>query len=92
MVVQNNLEYLRDQFDGQTTKLKQGSATVPNGATTVNVTHSLGIATNYVALTPTVDPGGRYWVTGKSATAFTINLQVAAPVAGISFDWIVKGA
>jgi hypothetical protein len=92
MVVQNNLDFLKDLFDGLGNKFKSGSATVPNAATTVVVTHGLGVASNAVVITPTVDPGGRFWVSAKSSTQFTINLQVAAPVGGISFDYIVKGA
>lgn len=92
MVVQQNLEFLRDTYDSAQGKFKQGTSTVTNGNTTVVVTHALGVASYQISLTPTTDPGGRYWVSGKSATQFTINLQVAAPVAGVSFDWIVKGA
>lgn len=92
MVVQNNLDFLRDAFDSTLAKFKSDSVTIGVGATTVVVTHSLGIASNAVAITPTIDPGGRFWVSAKSATQFQINLQVAAPVGGISFDYIVKGA
>lgn len=92
MVVQQNLEFLRDAFDSTQGKFKQGASTVTSGNTTVVVSHALGAASYQVSLTPLADPQGRFWITGKSATQFTINLQVAAPVAGVSFDWIVKGA
>lgn len=92
MIVQQMLEFLRDAYDTYIGKAKFGSATVTNGNTTVTVTHSLGAA-NYAALvTPTVDPAGRFWLSGKSSTAFTINLQVAAGVGGVTFDWEVRGA
>jgi len=92
MVVQNNLDFLKDAFDALAAKFKNGQATVSVGATAVIVTHGLGASSSSVSVTPLQDPGGRYWVSGKSATAFQINLQVAAPVGGIQFDYIVKGA
>lgn len=92
MIVQRNLEFLRDVVDAFTGKLLRGSATVPNAATTVVVTHGLGSASYAVVVTPTADPGGRFWVSGKSSTQFTINLSAAAGGAGVPFDWIVKGA
>jgi hypothetical protein len=92
MVVQNNLDFLKDVVDGIIGKFKSGSATVSVGATSVIVTHGMGASSSAVSVTPTQDPGGRFWVSGKSATAFQINLQVAAPVGGIAFDYIVKGA
>jgi len=80
---------------GGTSTVQAGSATVAAGNTTVTVSHSLG-APNAVALTPTnanvgiVWGGGGYWVTGKTNTSFVINLGVAAPAGGVTFDWMVK--
>lgn len=92
MTVQANLDQLRDAFDASVGKFKQGTSTVTSANTSLVVTHGLGAATHQVMLTPLVDPAGRWWVSNKTATQFQINLQVAAPVGGIQFDWVVKGA
>lgn len=91
MVVQSMLEFLRDQFDKTWNGVKQGTSTVPNTATTLVVTHALGSATYAVVATPLLDPGGRWWISNKTSSQFQINLQTAAPVGGIPFDWIVRG-
>lgn len=91
MTVWANLQDLRDYLDGFIGKFKGGTATVAQGATTAVVTHGLGIASYRVSLSAQVDPGGRYWISNKTGSAFQINLQVAAPVNGIPFDWLVKG-
>lgn len=86
------LWFVNTVYDAFVNKFGQGSATVTSGNTTLAVVHSLGAATYTVDLTPLADPGGRYWVTGKTSSQFVINLQVAAPVAGVPFDWRVKAA
>jgi hypothetical protein len=92
MVVQQLLEFLRDQFDKFWQGQIRGNSTVPNTATTLVVTHGLGQPTYSVVATPLVDPGvGRWWISNKTATQFQINLTTAAPVGGVPFDWIVKG-
>jgi hypothetical protein len=91
MTVQQMVFFLRDVFDTFVGKFQKGTATVPNGATSVAVT--ITSAPGYVlTATPLADPGGRWWVSGKSALGFTINLQVAAGVSGVAFDWTVKGS
>jgi hypothetical protein len=93
LVVQEMVLFLRDAFDKFQVKFQAGQATVAQSNTSIAVSLPSNPGAIYsVALTPTVDPGGRYWVTGKSSTGFTINLQTAAPVGGVSFDWSVKGA
>jgi hypothetical protein len=72
-------------------QFKSGSSTVPNGSTTLVVSHGLGVASYRAELTPLQDPGGRYWVSNKTGSQFQINLSVVAPVGGIAFDWLVKG-
>jgi|SRR5215472_3390616 len=80
---------------GGTSTVQAGSTSVPAGLTTVTVAHTLG-APNAVAVTPTnanvavVWGAGGYWVTGKTNTQFVINLGVAAPAGGVTFDWMVK--
>lgn len=92
MRVQSNLEQLRDVVDSFTGRFKEGSSTITSGNFNVVITHGLG-STNYKAqVTPTVDPGGRWWVSAKTATQFTINIITVAPVGGVSFDWVLKGA
>lgn len=92
MVVQQMVEFLRDVFDKFTGSIIPGSSIITNGNTTVTVALTSALAVYSVQATPTVDPAGRYWISGKTSTQFVINLQVAAPVGGITFDWIVKGA
>lgn len=90
-ILQNNLDYLADLYDKFTSVNAKGFATVTNGNTTVAVSFGGNITSPAVTITPTADPGGRYWITGRTAAGFTINLSVAAPVAGVGFDWIAKG-
>jgi hypothetical protein len=92
MVVQQMLEFLRDVFDKFVGNFVLGSGTVLQGNTTLVVTHGLGNATYAVVASPKLNPGGNWWITGKTSTQFTINLAAAAPVGGIPFDWLVKGA
>jgi hypothetical protein len=70
---------------------KVGSSTVPAGLATVIVAHGLGSSAYRVAITPTVDPTLRWWVSNKTAVQFQMNLSAVAPAGGVSFDWIVKG-
>ena len=92
MVVQQMVLFLRDAFDTFTGKVLRGNNTVLQAATTVVCTLPATLAVYSVAATPLVNPGGNWWISGKTTTQFTINLAVAAPVGGIAFDWIVKGA
>lgn len=92
MVVQQLLEFLRDQFDKYVAKVTRGTTTVAQGATTALVVHGLGNPTNTVVASPGVDPAGTWWVSNKTATQFQLNLAVAAPIGGVPFEWIVRGA
>jgi hypothetical protein len=80
---------------GGTSTMNAGSVVVPAGNTTATVIHSSG-APNAVGLTPTnanigiVWGGGGFWVTGKTNNQFVVNLGVAAPAGGVTFDWMVK--
>jgi hypothetical protein len=91
LVVQRNLDDLAKAFDDTSTKIAMGSAQVNTGATTAVVTHNLGTNVFQAVITPTVDPGSRWWINNKTATQFTINLQVA-PGGNVTFDWIAKEA
>lgn len=91
-IIQNNLDFLADLVDKLTSSILKGSATVTNGNSTVAVAFSTTLTSPAVNVTPTSDPGGRYWISGRTGAGFTINLAVAAPVAGVGFDWIAKGA
>lgn len=53
-------------------------------ATTVVVNHGLATTPTRVIVTPQGDPGGRWWVSTKTSTQFTINLEVSGT---ITFDW-----
>lgn len=65
-----------------------GTATVANGATTVVVSHGLTATPTRVQLTATLwSSAAKAWVTTKTATQFTINVN-ADPGAGTAiFDW-----
>lgn len=92
LVVQKMVLFLRDIFDSFTGKFASGSVTVASGTTTVTVAVSINSSSYKVVVTPLADPLARFWVSGKTATQFVINLGAAAPVSGIAFDWIAKGA
>lgn len=86
-----NIQYLANQvFDVFANKWEQGQAIITNPATTVAVAHTLGTSTFQVSVVPSSgDPGGRWWVSGKTNAQFVINLP-AAPVGSVTFDWIAK--
>lgn len=91
MVVQQMLEFLRDEVDKLGGKFALGNATISNPATSVIVIHGLNISTYSVVLTPLADPVNRWWISNKTATQFQINVS-ATPSVSLSFNWLVKGA
>jgi hypothetical protein len=91
MTVQRMVEFLRDAFDGFVNDFVRGQATITSGNTAVTVNHGLNRSTYSVGLAPTADPGGRFWISGKTAAQFTINISVAAGIGGAPFDWLAKG-
>lgn len=92
MIVQQMVEWLRDAFDAFTGKVMRGNSTVLATTTSVVCTLPTAQGTYSVVASPLLNPGGIWWISGKTASQFVINLAVAAPVGGIPFDWIVKGA
>ncbi len=92
LIVQQMVEFLRDTFDQYIAKSTRGSSTITVGNTALVVNTGATLATYSVVASPLLDPGGRWWVSNKTTTSFQLNLQVAAPVGGIPFDWVVKGA
>jgi len=92
LVVQQMVLYLRDVFDKAMAGQARGSALIVQSATTVSVSIPAAVGAVYsIAVVPLNDPVGRYWVSGKTTSGFTINLSTAAPVGGVAFDWIVRG-
>jgi len=92
LVVQQMVLFLRDVFDKAMAGQARGTATIVQSTTSVNVSLPSAVGAVYsVALAPLNDPVGRYWVTSKTTSGFTINLSAAAPVGGVAFDWIVRG-
>jgi len=92
MVVQQNLEFLRDEVEKLIGNTKRGQASIQNPATSVLVTHALGAAVYSVVVTPVNgDVGSRWWVDLKTTTQFTIKVQTT-PGGTAIFDWIVRGA
>jgi hypothetical protein len=92
VVLQNNLDYLADLFDKFTGKQTKGTSTITNGNTFVDVNFSSPITNPAVVVTPVADPGGRVWISNRTSGGFRINQGVAAPVGGVAYDWIAKGA
>jgi hypothetical protein len=93
LVVQQMVLFLRDVFDKFAQASARGVSTIVQGTTTVNASLPAAVGATYsVALAPLNDPVGRYWVTNKTSSGFTINLSAAAPVGGVAFDWVVRGA
>ena len=88
MIVQRNLDFLKDELDDFDALFDWGSDTITAGNTFVTVVHSLG-ATFQVAVTPVEDPLTRYWVSDKAAGSFRINLA-AAQLTDIDFDWLAR--
>jgi hypothetical protein len=64
---------------------------ITNPATTTTVAHTLGTSAFNVSVVPLGDPGSRYWVSGKTASQFVINLQTT-PAGSVTFDWYAKAA
>lgn len=92
MIVQDNLLFLRDSLDETSAKISQGSDIITSGNTFKDILLATATAIYSISVVPTGDPGGRIWVSNKSSSGFRVNLSVAAPVGGVPFDWIVKGA
>jgi hypothetical protein len=92
VVLQNNLDYLSDLFDKFTAKQAKGTSTITNGNTFVDVNLTSPITSPSVVITPVADPGGRFWISNRTSGGFRINQGVAAPVGGVGYDWIAKGA
>ena len=69
-----------------------GNATIPAGNTSVAVNHSLGNGlTPKVFIQPTQKMAAlNWWVSGKSASQFTINISAASAGSALSFDWLVS--
>jgi hypothetical protein len=69
----------------------RGSATITSAATSITVTHGLGLTPtlNQIQITPQTSLGSaaRFWISNATSTQFTINVDVA-PGASISFSWL----
>lgn len=61
--------------------------TITAGTTSVDVVHNLDKATNEyaVSVTPHGEQGLNFYITNKTTTQFTLNLQVA-PISDVDFD------
>jgi hypothetical protein len=66
----------------------RGSATINSGSTSVVVNLPISIASYSVVITPTVSVSAFWWVSGKTATSFTINIATA-PASNTTFDYEV---
>jgi Right handed beta helix region/Pectate lyase superfamily protein len=71
-------------------KDNSGVATIPSGGTKVTVNHGLSATPSLkdIVITPTSDFGnGAFWVSGPTATQFTINLSGVKLPTGVGFSW-----
>jgi hypothetical protein len=77
-----------DELDGRTPLEKNGGvASIPNGQSTVTIQHGLTATPTIILLTGTHSEVSSLWVTGVTATEFTIN--TASPVtADRSVYWL----
>lgn len=68
-----------------------GTATVPNGSTTVAVNHGLARtpALAEISVTPTNNLGSaaKFWISGVTSTQFTINVDVNPGASTATFVW-----
>jgi parallel beta-helix repeat protein len=78
-IITNNTGYVTEN---------SGTATIPNGSTSIVVNHGLATTPTRVQVTPTLlSNANKFWVTDKTATQFTINVD-SDPGAGTAvFDW-----
>lgn len=77
------------QNQGYVTEIS-GSATVPNTATSVVVTHGLATTPTRVQITPRENPSNAitfWWVDTLTTTQFTINVDADPGASGLDFDW-----
>ena len=83
-IIRNNTGYITEN---------SGTATVASGDTTVVVSHGLSVAPDRVTLTATLwSNAAKAWVTTKTATQFTINVDADPGASTATFDWrAVKG-
>jgi hypothetical protein len=81
-----------DPFPGGSTSLETwGTATVASGQTHIDVTHGLSATPTRVLVTPTLlSDVTHWWVTGKGATEFIINVDQDPGVGTATFDWCAK--
>jgi len=91
-VVQRNVDFLAARMLQLTTHIDSGSNIVFSGSTSQLVLFSVNLPTAVVTATPTADPGGRWWISGVNSSGFTFHLEIAAPTAGVPFDWIARGS
>jgi hypothetical protein len=68
-----------------------GTATVASGQTHIDVTHGLITTPTRVIVSPTLlSDATHWWVTGKGATEFIINVDQDPGVGTATFDWHAK--
>jgi len=64
-----------------------GTATIPEGSSSIPVNHGLTDIPSIVTVTPNRDT--RFWVTDKNENSFTINIP-SSITGGVSFDWYAE--
>ncbi len=84
-IVRNNIGYATEA---------NGTATITTAATSVNVTHGLGMtpALANITVTPSNNLGTatRFWVSNAGGTTFTINVDAAPGAGTATFVWSVR--
>jgi hypothetical protein len=83
-VYENNTGYVTENM---------GTATVPNGATYIDVAHGLAItpSINNIVVTPTNNMGSatKFWISNAGASTFRINVDADPGAGTATFSWSI---
>lgn len=67
--------------------ITKGSATIISGNTSIIVTHGFGATPSVIIVTPKTNEGVNFYVTNKTSTQFTTNIQWSQEV-DCEYEWI----
>lgn len=71
---------------------REGTATIPQGATYIDVTHGRAKTptANEITITPTNNKGSGWWISNIGATTFRINVPTDPGATTATFAWSIK--
>jgi hypothetical protein len=75
--------------NGAFVKINSGQATIPAGATSVEVNHNLMCTPTKVLVTPLAQLNGYMWVSGITSSKFTINTSIS-PTTDLPVAWYAE--